>query len=36
MLERRFPEKYGKNVSNQVGNQNPEPDSGPTGLAAVK
>jgi len=36
MLERRFPEKYGKNVSNQVGNQNPEPDSGPTGLSAVK
>jgi transposase len=36
MLERRFPEKYGKSVSNQVGNQNPEPDSGPTGLAAVK
>ena len=36
MLERRFPEKYGKNVSNQVGNQNPEPDSGHTGLAAVK
>ena len=36
MLERRFPEKYGKNVSNQVGNQNPEPNSGPTGLAAVK
>ena len=35
MLERRFPEKYGKNVNNQVGNQNPEPDSGPTGLAAV-
>lgn len=36
MLERRFPEKYGKNVSAQDGGQSGKPDSGPSGLAVVK
>jgi len=36
MLERRFPEKYGKNVNSQDISQANKPDSGPTGLAAVK
>ena len=36
MLERRFPEKYGKNVSAQDGGQSGKPDSGPSGLAIVK
>jgi hypothetical protein len=36
MLERRFPEKYGKSVSPQDHGQSGKPDSGPTGLAAVK
>ncbi len=36
MLERRFPEKYGKNVNNQVSGQTSMPESGPAGLAAVK
>jgi hypothetical protein len=36
MLERRFPEKYGKNVNGQDISQANKPDSGPTGLAAVK
>lgn len=36
MLERRFPEKYGKNVSAQDGGQSGKPESGPSGLAVVK
>ena len=36
MLERRFPEKYGKNVSAQDGGQSGKPDSGSSGLAVVK
>lgn len=36
MLERRFPEKYGKNVSAQDGGQSGTPNSGPSGLAVVK
>lgn len=36
MLERRFPEKYGKNVSEQDGGQSRKPDSGSSGLAVVK
>ena len=36
MLERRFPEKYGKNVSSQDGGQSGTPNPGPSGLAVVK
>jgi hypothetical protein len=36
MLERRFPEKYGKNVSAQDGGQSGTPNPGPSGLAVVK
>jgi hypothetical protein len=36
MLERRFPEKYGKNVNAQDGGLSGKPDSGPSGLAVVK
>ena len=36
MLERRFPEKYGKNINSQDISQANKPDPGPTGLAAVK
>ena len=36
MLERRFPEKYGKNVITHIGGQSVKSDSGPSGLAVVK
>lgn len=36
MLERRFPEKFGKNVNIQNGGQSVKTDSGPGGLAVVK
>lgn len=36
MLERRFPEKFGKNVYAQENVHSTKPDSGPAGLTAVK
>ena len=36
MLERRFPEKYGKNVGTQDGGQSGKPDTVPSGLSVVK
>jgi transposase len=36
MLERRFPEEFGKNVISQNGGQSVKSDSSPSGLAVVK